>query len=760
MITPLLTHRRALRGRNHTSPCTSKVESLSAVRLDRLALCTNRPVGVALLALLLLTACDGPSANNAAAPASALSGKAAGANVLLITMDTTRADRIGCYGYKNAVTPSLDSLAAGGVRFAQAFSHAPITLPSHASMLTGVHPPEHGIRDNGRFALGPDLPLLTESFKIHNYRTAAFVSAHVLGARYGLARGFEVYDDEMPKRPDGRSSWDRAGNMTCDRALQWLDAGPVRPFFCWVHFFEPHAPYAPQKTLAPDGDDYDNEIAFMDSQIARLLAWLDEKKLRDNTLIIAVADHGESLGEHGYDWHALLVYESIMRVPMSFTLPGRIPPGTVVSGMTGLVDIMPTVLDLMGWPVPATVAGRSLAPAILGTPLPADRGIYGESDFAWENFGWAKLRCWTEHEWKLIRAPKLELYDRLTDPGELHNRADEKPDIVTRMNAALQNAEGAMTQRDAMIAKVTESDREALGSLGYVGHGAAPSTRDAQQLRNPIEMVDIATRYRMGESLTNLRRADEAIPILEECAAASPESFAIIEMLGKAYAGAGRLDEAAHTLGAALTIYPASAETWEFHARISRARGRLKRAIESCDESLRCDPQIPQVQKLAADLKAEWDATLEEIKALRAAVASENAKPEDFRTLAARLDAIDDVAGAIRTLRDGLERAPSNADILNDLAWTLAATRTKSLRDPAEAVTLARRAVAAGPAAAAGPLDTLAVALAAAGRFDEALDSARRAAVLADDAGDRDFAQRIERRAAMFLSHKPYEEVP
>lgn len=270
-------------------------------------------------------------------------------NVLLITLDTTRADRLGCYGYAKAETPALDRLAAQGVRFTRAFAQAPLTAPSHTCMLTGLCPPEHGVRDNGRSKLPENVPTLAESFRQRGYRTAAFLANFVLDRRFGLDRGFETYDDRMTVVGKFASAQENPANVVCDRALAWLGENTVRGFFCWVHFYDPHDPYAPPEPFKSRlQDPYDGEIAFMDSQIQRLLEFLDRRGLSDRTLVIVCGDHGQSFGEHEERGHGILVYKATMLVPLMVRMPGRILPG-LDDRVARPVDIPATVAEVLKW---------------------------------------------------------------------------------------------------------------------------------------------------------------------------------------------------------------------------------------------------------------------------------------------------------------------------------------------------------------------------------------------------------------------------
>ncbi|MBK8270424.1 MAG: sulfatase [Planctomycetes bacterium] len=309
-------------------------------------------------------------------------------HILVVTLDTTRADRIGCYGWASARTPRLDALAAGGVRFAEAFASAPLTLPSHASLFTGVHPPVHGCRVNAAESLGTAIPVMSDVMKSRGYSTAAFVSAFVLHKRFGLDRGFDVYDDRLNTgaEAEATSHGERRGDLTCDAALAWLSRHANERVFLWVHLFDPHTPYA---APAPYGDDeapYDGEIAFADAQVARLLNWFEESGKFENTLVVVAGDHGESLGEHGEPTHGVLLHDSTLRVPLILHWPRALPPEKVVEANVELVDVLPTVLEAVGAPLPQGLSGRSLKPLWEGR-ADAERLVYSETEYPWRSYG-------------------------------------------------------------------------------------------------------------------------------------------------------------------------------------------------------------------------------------------------------------------------------------------------------------------------------------------------------------------------------------
>ncbi|MCA9705122.1 MAG: sulfatase, partial [Myxococcales bacterium] len=303
-------------------------------------------------------------------------------DVLLITMDTTRQDRLGAYGFGLARTPSIDRLAAEGVRFDDHATVAPITLPSHISIMTGLTPPVHGVRDNGAYALSDAVPTLAEHLSARGYDTAAFVSAVVLDARYGFDQGFDVYDDDLSNEdmPITFFIRDRPARTTTDRVLAFLEsreaAGDQDPLFLWIHYFDPHQPYEIDREAAGDlltlPSAYDAEIASVDSAIGRLTGWLQARDRLDRTLVVLTADHGESLGDHGEKTHAVFVYDATIKVPLVMRLPGTLPAGGVVAGGTSAVDVAPTVLGLLGQEAMAGVQGLDLsAPLKAGAEIPA-----------------------------------------------------------------------------------------------------------------------------------------------------------------------------------------------------------------------------------------------------------------------------------------------------------------------------------------------------------------------------------------------------
>ena len=438
-------------------------------------------------------------------------------NVLLVTIDTLRADHVGSYGHASASTPTIDALALRGVRFDTSVVHAPLTGPSHASILTARTPLGHGFRNNSGYVLPPQIRTAAEDFRDAGYRTAAFVSAFPLDRRFGFDRGFETYDDRLPRGNDRRRTpyVERFADATTDAALRWLDtAGPAQttraaPWFLWVHYYDPHAPYEPPADLAarfPQAP-YDGEIAFVDRELARLLRALDAKGQSGRTIVLLTADHGESLGQHGEGTHGIFVYDATLRVPWVMAGPG-IAAGRVSRTVARSIDVLPTLADFAGLPPRKEVEGRSLRPAADGREM-ADEPTYAESLYPELELGWAPLHAWRTASVKYIKAPRAELYDLTQDGAETKNRAGEEPARVDNLNRTVEAALRSPTP-SAPTASVDPETAERLRALGYASGGRV--SRAAGALRDPKDGVRLLPRLNRGMSAA---RTEPAIAITE-----------------------------------------------------------------------------------------------------------------------------------------------------------------------------------------------------------------------------------------------------
>jgi len=427
------------------------------------ARCSAAPFAIAALVVVIAwTACRAP----VVAPLGA-SGAHRGANVLLITVDTLRRDRVGAFNGPSGLTPALDGLAASGARYTQAFTTAPLTLPAHASILTGLEPRHHGIRNNTSFQLRGTTPTLASLLQKAGYRTGAFVGAFVLDGRFGLSAGFDIYDDRLPR--DQRRSFEfarRRGGEVVKLAADWI-LDPARapgPWFAWIHLFDPHAPYDAPPPYRDQWPAYDAGVAYTDAMIGELLTRLRADRALDDTLTIVTADHGESLGEHGEATHGLFAYDATLAVPLLISAPWV--KAAVVDAPVTHTDLVPTILDIIGAPPLEHGDGLSLVHAV-----PLDRPIFFEALDASITRGWAPLQGVVQNRWKFIDLPEPELYDLSADPHEQHNRAgsDPRQASLARMlpPIAVAAPSGSALDRDAT---------QRLRSLGYVG-GVAPARR-------------------------------------------------------------------------------------------------------------------------------------------------------------------------------------------------------------------------------------------------------------------------------------------
>ena len=517
---------------------------------------------------------------------------------LLVTLDTTRADRLEPYGAA-VETPTLGELARQGALFERAFATTPVTLPSHASMFTGLYPPAHGVRQNGLHRLPADLPTLAGLLRDAGFRTGAFVSSAVLDRRFGLARGFEHYDDDMaggtPRSPGFHP--ERSAGRTVDAARDWLDrleAG--ERFFQWVHLFDPHAVFEPPPPFAERYRErpYDGEIAYMDSELGRLL---EQPRLADRQeiLIMVIADHGESLGEHGEANHGLLAYDATMRVPWVVRGPG-VGAGRRLTVPASQVDLLPTALELLGLGSLAdelTHQGRSHAARLLAATGPdetasaPDRSLYGETLMPLHTYGWAPLQVARRGDWKLIQGPEPELFNLAEDPGETRDLADRQPQQVRSLQRELHRLAGADRRPVETVSSDAEMEDQ-LRSLGYLA-SQTPSARTSPR-PDPRKMIDLHRLMGTAGQLLSRGELDPAVEILGEVLDRDPGNPAAVADKARALEGLGRFEEAAELLRSALRRHPDNPRLHRALAGVEAAGGRLDEAVAALDRALALEP--------------------------------------------------------------------------------------------------------------------------------------------------------------------------
>lgn len=528
-------------------------------------------------------------------------------NVLLITVDTIRADHVGCYGYSEPTTPNIDRLAEEGVVFTNAFATNPITLPSHASILSGTYPLHHGVRDNSTYVVDDEVTTLAEMLKERGYRTAAFVGAFVLDSIFNLDQGFDHYDDdvgrdwakdEIERRVENAFGFDeRKANLVTHSAQGWLKTRPAGPFFLWAHYFDPHQPLnPPDPHRSRFTDAYDAEIAFVDEQIGELLRSLREDSSYDNTVIVVVADHGEGLMDHGEPTHSLFIFDSTMHVPLIIkAASSSSSSSSVVDGLASTVDVVPTILELVGGDVPAFLQGRSLAPSMAGAPIPEDRSVYMESLVPRLACGWGELRGIRSLTEKLIFGPKPRLYRVSQDPGEVYDVADSDVGGVQRMTGVLEEVIACWRSPDSSKA-VAGAPPETLGrlrALGYVTGSPAQAASVTEDLEDVSGMVDPHEKRHLFDLFStateDIRLGDTLVGIakLERIVASEPGFKEAVKALATAYyLHAGRPEEARRLFERALAIDPFQDDAVYFLGLILLTSGDLEGARDQFEKIL------------------------------------------------------------------------------------------------------------------------------------------------------------------------------
>jgi arylsulfatase A-like enzyme/Tfp pilus assembly protein PilF len=646
------------------------------------------------------------------------SAQARGANVLLVTIDTLRRDRVGAYGNRDGLTPTIDRIAAHGIVYRHAYAHAPMTLPSHTSILTGLTPRHHGVRNNTAFRLDDRVPTLATLLKGTGYRTGAFIGAFVLDARFGLSRGFDEYDDRLPHadRTTFHFSERRAAEVV-QKAGDWIlqAQGGSAPWFAWVHLYDPHAPYDPPAEYRVGHAPYDGEVAYADAMLGRLLDRLRTAGQLDRTVIVVTADHGESLGEHGEATHGLFAYEATIAVPLVISGPSIAAESD--RAWVAHADIVPTVLDLVGTSIPPGLDGQSLV-----HPPSDDRGLYIEALDASLTRGWAPLTGIVARGWKYIDLPEPELYDLAADPSEHDNRAghDPREAVLQRTLAAVMATAGPRSSAAAL-----DPDAAArLRSLGYTA-GSAPRSAPPTVRDDPKRLVALNERFNTALTAFDEGRADEALAgfnaVLRERpdflsartsaatlllargrasdavqllrAAPQPQQTApeLLVKLGAALRDSGDLRGAAATFERAQAAGDARPDLLENLAVVYAQLGRSADAARLFDEILSRNAPAATTLFNVGLFELHNGHADRAAAALRRAVARESSYGDAWQALGAAL-ATTDRPGAIDAWRHAERLRPHDFDLLFDLGMLLADSPS-----PAEALPYLQRFVQQAP---------------------------------------------------------------
>ena len=516
-----------------------------------------------------------------------------GLDVLLITVDTLRADALGSYGNPKAVTPWMDRLAAAGVRFENARAHNVVTLPAHASILTGLYPQEHGVRDNSGFRFPSDLPTLGSLFQQQGYRTGAFVSAFPLDSRFGLDRGFDIYEDSFvgAERRPAFLEQERAGVETVALARSWIEAGDERPWFCWVHLYEPHFPYAPSEPFRSRfaNNPYLGDVAAADAALAPLLEPILAGEDGGQTLVVLTSDHGEALGEHGESAHGIFAYEGSLRVPVVVFQPRLFEP-RVVSEPVGHVDLLPTILDVLALPIPENLRGRSLLPAATGESGAVAPPSYFEALSGQLNRGWAPLYGVIDGNSKFIDLPIPELYELGGDPSEQINLAADEPERVSELKHLLAPLR-AMDPGSVPTPEDAET-LERLESLGYLG--SQPSAKSVfTEEDDPKRLMELDVALQEVAGLYSEGNLKAALQSSRDVVGRRPGMRLALMELAHLERESGNLEAAIEALQQAYALNPADSGALALLGAYLTQAGRANEAVEITEpHARRTDPDI------------------------------------------------------------------------------------------------------------------------------------------------------------------------
>src|SRR4051812_635971 len=653
------------------------------------------------------------------------SARPRGPNLILITIDTLRADHVGVYGATSSATPTLDALARRGARFDQVQTAVPLTGPAHATILTGQYPPTHGVRGNVVFTLGSTYPTLATRLKRRGYTTAAFVGAYPVAAAFGFGQGFDTFDEEFHESGAADTGAERRANEVADASLRWLEGRRDDPFFAWIHFYDPHAPYDPPTPYRERfaSSPYDGEIAFTDSQVGRVLESVRASGHDRDTIVMVLADHGEGLGDHHELTHAVLTYQSTMRVPWIVAGPG-IAAGQNVRARVATIDLVPTALALLGAEADRSLLGRDLRPLIDGRPIASDP-FYQESLFGRLNCHWAALRGWVQDDWKLISGAEPELYNLADDPSESRNLASAEPGRVRRMTDDLQRGLQRLAPGGdrAQPRAVSAEQEERLRSLGYTAGSGGSGPLDDPSLPDPRTRVEFYDRLQAASVVQGpaLARAFDDVQAIAKLDPENPFAFGTLASMAYRH---GSLSIAAPAFARALELDPDRPGVRQNYGKLLRELGRyqesereLRLAVAQSEDDARLRVSLaetlvgerkfaeatPLLDAVLAKAPADPEAAGAKARLLAAQgkardalpffeKAAAGSDPEPFIELARGYLAAGDAAKARDAANEALRRNPGHP-------WAMAALGTALIVDGQRAAGMdyLQRAVAIGP---------------------------------------------------------------
>jgi arylsulfatase A-like enzyme/Tfp pilus assembly protein PilF len=619
----------------------------------------------------------------------AVAATAARPNIILITVDTTRADRMGFLGSERGLTPNLDALARQGVVFNHAYSHVPLTTPSHATILTGTYPQFNHVND---FAVpvAKTIPFLPQILHEQGYKTAAFVGSAILdplaGGAPGFDRGFDIYDAGFGARRPGDDRYqttERRGGDVVARALTWLDERPSEPFFLWVHVYDPHIPYQPPEPFKSRyaSEPYDGEIAYADSVLGTLLQQLRARGLYEGALIAMMADHGEALGEHGELTHGIFLYDETLHVPLVFKLPGEKYAGERVEARAGLVDVLPTLLEMAGIAVPAAVQGESLVGLIrpaqgrgateakAGDKLP-DRAVYAEDDYPYRAFGWSSLRALRAGKYLFVEAPRKELYDQSTDPRAEHNLSSAASAVTATLGDQLEafRKKTSSSERAPEVEANPQREQQ-LAALGYVASSnTGPASGGKETGADPKDKIEIANQ--MEEALLEQEdgHLEDAIQIFEQVLKKEPGIAVAYQSLGMAWMALKKYDKALLALRKAVELRPDAGSPRLALARALWENGDLESAVSEFKAAIAVSPGSANPHVSLAALYKQMGRPVDAQQELETAL---RLQPDGYSAnlmLGRLLVARDNASAALPYLQKAAELQPNSPDAHGSLA--------------------------------------------------------------------------------------------
>ncbi len=523
--------------------------------------------------------------------------------VILISIDTLRSDRLPMYGYDRVSTPSLDALRGDAILYERAYSHCPLTLPSHSSMMTGLLPSEHGVRDNTGYRLDPKTPTLAELLKKNGYATGAAVSAYVLRRESGFSRGFDFYDDDVEALGKGATigAVQRDGRLTIESAQRWINERAGKPFFLFVHLYEPHTPYTPPEPFASRyADKYDGEIAYADSLVGNFVADLKARDLYDKSMIVLLSDHGEGLNDHGEEEHGVFLYREAIQVPLLVKLPRSAHKGKSVAAPVQLIDVFTTILGQTATPGSSRNATARSLLAFLDADAPA-RPIYSETYYPRLHFGWSDLHSLIDGPHHYIRAPQPELYNVVTDRAEKRNVIEENRRVNVRMRTAIE----PFVRLASAPAPIDPEEAAKLAALGYVG--STVTTDSGEALPDPKQTIGIFREIREAYVLFRDLKLEECVRMADKLLAQNDRIMDIWDVKTKALAKLGRLDEAVASAREGLKHQPNNVGLLMTVTNLSILTGNLEQAEDHAGLLLKIEPsRAREVLARIAAQRADW----------------------------------------------------------------------------------------------------------------------------------------------------------